>query len=144
MHRIKIIIILCNYFVLYCIVYQVQNETKSVTIPTKPTPISFRSVNGWIIIQSRVDSTYPFGLLWNDYVIGFGNSTSSGNFWAGLDSMHLMTSQSDVTCRLRIEIQAADNFKYDLYIKVGLDLTRVLPHYLMRVVRCDNGSWRHT
>ena len=85
--------------------------TVSVPIPTKLNAIPSRAVNGWIVIQSRVDASYPINLYWNDYVTGFGNSTSGGNYWLGLDDMYLLTSLSGATYRLRFEIQAAANGK---------------------------------
>jgi Fibrinogen beta and gamma chains, C-terminal globular domain len=91
--------------------FSVQNVTKSVAIPTKLFPMAFRSVNNWIVIHSRVDSSYPVRLGWTDYVNGFGNSSSGENFWLGLDDMNLLTSSNVLTYRLRIELQAAANAK---------------------------------
>jgi len=52
-------------------------------------------------------------MTWNDYVNGFGD-VSSSDFWVGLEYMHLLTSSA--TYQLRIEIQAADNGKYDEFM----------------------------
>lgn len=91
----------------YLIAYQVQNVTTSVTITGTTFPV--RSVNSWIIIQSRVDSSYPTGRPWTDYVSGFGNATTS-YFWLGLENMYRMTSAANY--RLRMEVQAAASAKY--------------------------------
>jgi Fibrinogen beta and gamma chains, C-terminal globular domain len=87
----------------------VLNVTKLVVIPTKVSGTLFRSVNNWIVIQSRVDASYPLQQYWTNYVNGFGNSSSGGNFWLGLNDMNLLTTQSGSTYRLRIELQAAAN-----------------------------------
>lgn len=34
-----------------------------------------------------------FNRTWNDYKMGFGDMTSGGDFWLGLEKMHLMTNQ---------------------------------------------------
>jgi hypothetical protein len=96
--------------VLFCsLAYEVKNVTKSVTISS--TSFVFRSVNNWIVIQSRVDSTYPMNLYWKSYLNGFGNASADGTFWLGLNNMYLLTSQSGSTYRLRIELLAAANKK---------------------------------
>ena len=83
----------------------------ALVVPTKLASIPSRGVNGWIVIQSRVDTSYPIGLYLKDYTTGFGDSSSGGNYWLGLDNMYLLTSQSGVTYRLRFELQAASNGK---------------------------------
>jgi len=45
---------------------------------------------GWTVFQRRVDATVDFYRGWNEYVAGFGDLT--GNLWAGLDHLHVMTS----------------------------------------------------
>jgi ficolin len=45
---------------------------------------------GWTVIQRRVDDSVDFYRGWADYVTGFGDMC--GNWWAGLENIHAMTS----------------------------------------------------
>ena len=51
------------------------------------------SNGGWTVIQRRVDASVGFYRGWAEYVAGFGDLT--GNFWAGLDQIHELTSGAD-------------------------------------------------
>jgi ficolin len=57
---------------------------------------------GWTIIQRRVDDSVDFYRGWADYVAGFGDLT--GNFWAGLDSIHALTA--GVHCELYVYMES--------------------------------------
>jgi len=46
---------------------------------------------GWIVIQRRMSAQVSFNRNWTDYKIGFGDV--QGNFWAGLESIHELTSR---------------------------------------------------
>jgi ficolin len=61
-----------------------------------------RSVNGWLVIQSRVDSSYPINQTWAVYRDGFGDIMS--NFWLGLEKIHQLTTRD--TYQIRFEVQA--------------------------------------
>jgi len=50
------------------------------------------SNGGWTVIQRRVDDSVDFYRGWSDYVAGFGDL--NGNFWAGLNRIHELTSAS--------------------------------------------------
>ncbi|ESN96880.1 hypothetical protein HELRODRAFT_86064 [Helobdella robusta] len=63
-----------------------------------PTPVT--SVNGWIVIQQRIDGSQSFDQNWDTYKLGFG--TYYKNFWLGLEKMHQLTTSADY--RLRFEV----------------------------------------
>jgi ficolin len=54
---------------------------------------------GWTVIQRRVNGTLDFNKGWAEFVAGFGDLT--GNYWAGLDRMHALTSQ---TCPMMLHV----------------------------------------
>ncbi|XP_033725308.1 angiopoietin-related protein 7-like [Pecten maximus] len=53
----------------------------------------------WTVIQNRQDGQVDFYRNWTDYKTGFGDL--NGNFWAGLDVIHLLTQTIST---LRIEL----------------------------------------
>ncbi|XP_069101859.1 fibrinogen-like protein A [Argopecten irradians] len=53
----------------------------------------------WTVIQNREVGTTNFYRNWADYQIGFGDL--NGEFWAGLDIIHLLTQTGSI---LRIEL----------------------------------------
>ena len=84
------------------------NETINVTIPTQSDPTMLMSVFGWIIIHQHLDDTLDWQLRWADYKTGFGSI--DGNFWLGLEAMHLLTSSQDY--QLRVEMQQTSTSKW--------------------------------
>ena len=62
----------------------------NVTIPTQPDSVTLMSVFGWIVIYQHIGDTFVWALPWADYKAGFGSI--DGNFWFGLENMHLLTS----------------------------------------------------
>lgn len=44
----------------------------------------------WLVVQSRIDGSLNFFKPWLDYVNGFGSL--SGEFWIGLEKLHLLTA----------------------------------------------------
>ena len=65
--------------------------------------------DGWRVLQRRVDDTVSFDRDWNDYVNGFGSSST--NFWIGLAKMHQLTL---TPVPLRINIELFDSEKFSL------------------------------
>ncbi|XP_060081549.1 uncharacterized protein LOC132560862 [Ylistrum balloti] len=46
---------------------------------------------GWTVLQHRYDGSVTFNRTWTDYVTGFGDL--HGDFWFGLENIHMLTSQ---------------------------------------------------
>jgi len=60
------------------------------------------SVFGWIMFHQHLEvGYYGWDLPWADYKAGFGSI--DGNFWLGLEKVHLLTSSQPY--RLRVEVQ---------------------------------------
>ncbi|ESO84853.1 hypothetical protein LOTGIDRAFT_97846, partial [Lottia gigantea] len=67
---------------------------------------------GWTFIQRRYDGSVPFNRSYDEYVKGFGNF--SGEFWLGLENMHLLTTQESYT--LRVDMETSNTkFYYAMY-----------------------------
>ena len=63
--------------------------------------------DGWTIIQRREDESISFDRGWNDYVQGFGERR--GNYWAGLEEIHDLTSTGgDTQLEIYIETFTGD------------------------------------
>ena len=55
---------------------------------------------GWTVIQRREDEYVDFNRNWTEYVIGFGNLY--GDHWLGLEAMHQLTKEGNITVRFDI------------------------------------------
>ena len=53
---------------------------------------------GWTVFQRRQDSSVNFYRGWQDYKNGFGDL--NGNFWLGLDKIHLLTKSGQNVLRV--------------------------------------------
>ena len=62
---------------------------------------------GWTVIQRRVDANVSFDRNWDEYVKGFGDPL--GNHWLGLEAMHHLTKNGNVT--LRFDLKNKDGSK---------------------------------
>jgi len=56
---------------------------------------------GWTIIQRRLDGSVDFYRNWDEFKKGFGSK--SGEYWLGLQIIHLMTSRVNYTLRIELE-----------------------------------------
>jgi len=80
----------------------VENNTITLTIPTQGS-IPVISISDWIMFMHRdLASGFNWNKTWNDYKDGFGSS-SSDDFWMGLERLHLLTTSGSY--RLRLEFQ---------------------------------------
>ncbi|KAH8371460.1 hypothetical protein KR093_007551, partial [Drosophila rubida] len=73
---------------------------------------------GWIVIQQRINGKVDFYRDWNTYVEGFG--FFDGDFFLGLESIHLLTNSSQYELYIHMEyFNGAVNYaRYDNF-KVG-------------------------
>ncbi|KAM4598729.1 microfibril-associated glycoprotein 4-like [Polymixia lowei] len=55
----------------------------------------------WTVIQRRMDGTLNFYRPWEAYKAGFGNS--SGEYWLGLENIHLLTKKRKYELRVDME-----------------------------------------
>lgn len=93
-------VLIANYLVSYVAL--------NITVPTLSGYTPVVSINGWIVVQQRVDGSLTFDKKWVDYKAGFGSP--SLNFWLGLEKLYQLTASRGY--RLRIEIQAAQNNRW--------------------------------
>ncbi|CAL8365990.1 unnamed protein product [Arctogadus glacialis] len=66
---------------------------------------------GWTVFQRRRDGAVDFFRGWKDYVKGFGEL--GGEFWMGLDNLHLLTSGADMS--LRVDLRDGEEAAYARY-----------------------------
>jgi len=72
---------------------------------------------GWTVFQRRMDGSVNFYKTWDEYKRGFGNI--SGEFWLGLDAIHELTKNGDIS--LRVDMTAVTGTKYyERYLKFNI------------------------
>ena len=65
----------------------------------------------WVTFQRRVDATLDFNRTIADYKKGFGDL--NGNFWLGLDKLHLLAQRgSKTTLRIKVKHSSKDQNKF--------------------------------
>ncbi|XP_070188811.1 microfibril-associated glycoprotein 4-like [Littorina saxatilis] len=62
---------------------------------------------GWLVFQRRQDGSVDFYRDWNQYQQGFGSM--NGEFWLGLDALHMLTSRQEQ--ELRVDLMKWDGTK---------------------------------
>ncbi|XP_033632540.1 fibrinogen C domain-containing protein 1-A-like [Asterias rubens] len=67
---------------------------------------------GWTKIQNRENGNVEFYRNWTEYKAGFGNL--NGEFWLGLENIHLLTSQDDYQLRVVLLFES-DDWAYAMY-----------------------------
>ncbi|XP_071792635.1 microfibril-associated glycoprotein 4-like [Asterias amurensis] len=70
------------------------------------------SGGGWTKIQNRDSGNVEFYRDWTEYKTGFGNL--NGEFWLGLENIHLLTSQDDYQLRVVLAFDNSD-WTYAVY-----------------------------
>ncbi|ESO01679.1 hypothetical protein HELRODRAFT_81674 [Helobdella robusta] len=87
-------------------------------IPNFSYPTTVLSVNGWIVIQQRIDGSQSFNKNWQQYKDGFG--LYNANFWLGLEKIYQLTSSAGYRLRFEILVKNGawisdeyDSFKID-------------------------------
>jgi angiopoietin-like 4 len=79
--------------------------------------------NRWTLIQTHYSTDTDFNTSYSAYKAGFGepevtgifNSWNAGNYWAGLDLIHQLTSQQSVV--LYVSVVTKANPSYKQYVK---------------------------
>ena len=61
---------------------------------------------GWIVFQRRFNGSVNFDRAWDDYETGFGSL--DGEFWLGLDKLHVITSRGRWELRVDLESFSGD------------------------------------
>ncbi|XP_062132711.1 ficolin-1-like isoform X2 [Drosophila sulfurigaster albostrigata] len=68
--------------------------------------------DGWMIIQRRINGEQNFDKNWQEYVDGFGYL--DGDFWFGLENLHLLTSSDRHQLNIIMTIYGCTSFvEYD-------------------------------
>ncbi|XP_070173734.1 ficolin-1-A-like [Littorina saxatilis] len=88
-------------------------ETRSgvvIIYPDNSTPLpvycdQVTDGGGWTVFQRRQDASVDFYRNWTSYQNFFGDLT--GNFWLGLDALHMLTSRQQY--ELRVDLMKWDN-----------------------------------
>jgi len=72
--------------------------------PSVPVPVfcDMTTEGGkWTVFQKRFNGSVSFFRGWNDYKLGFGRA--DGEYWLGLQNMHLLTLKQKYELRVDLE-----------------------------------------
>jgi len=76
----------------------------------------------WTVIQRRMDGTVNFYRPWAQYKAGFGDA--SGEYWLGLENMHLLTKDKPYELRVDMEdFEGKKVFEFHSTFSVGSEAT---------------------
>ncbi|XP_051858688.1 ficolin-1-like [Drosophila albomicans] len=91
---------------------------QEIQLPNKESSNVLCDDDGWMIIQRRINGKQDFDKNWQEYVDGFGYL--DGDFWFGLEKLHLVTSS------MRHQLQISGNsFYYGSYYEDLYDDFRI-------------------
>ncbi|XP_037547470.1 microfibril-associated glycoprotein 4-like [Nematolebias whitei] len=75
--------------------------TSSVRVYCDMNDVIDASAEKWTVIQRRLDGTVNFFMKWDHYKNGFGSA--AGEYWLGLETMHLLTQVKNYELRVDME-----------------------------------------
>ena len=79
-------------------------------------------------IQRRISDSVDFDRNWDDYVTGFGDE--DGNYWMGLEEIHQLTTDNDMSLFINIETFVGEPFTMKLEeISVGKATSNYILHW---------------
>ena len=79
-----------------------QFETVNITDPNITATSIVMSINGWIILQQRIQDSVNFNVPWSYYKNGFGSPDSS--FWLGLEKIYQLTNNGKYKLRMEMQV----------------------------------------
>ncbi|XP_069840772.1 microfibril-associated glycoprotein 4-like [Dendropsophus ebraccatus] len=108
-----------------------------------PVPVycDMKSSGGpWTVFQKRFDGSVDFYRGWKEYKNGFG--TASGEYWLGLQNIHLLTQKRSY--RLRVDLMDFENdTRYGIYDTFSLSPLTIDPEedgYKLYLGAFENGD----
>ncbi|XP_072179306.1 microfibril-associated glycoprotein 4-like [Diadema setosum] len=94
-----------------------------------------RDGGGWTVIQRRYNGNLNFFRGWDDYVKGFG--FLDGEFWLGLEWIHLLTHQGPTEVRVELQdFQFQEVYAHYQFFSVSDGAS----NYTLTVQRYESGS----
>jgi hypothetical protein len=92
------------------------------------------SGGGWTAVQRRFNGSESFARNYSDYVSGFGSV--AGDYWIGLENIHLLTTSPGNTSSIRISVQYYNGTRvYQHYGNVSVDNST--SGYMIHVTQTD-------